>query len=69
MTNTFFGKREVFFDLQGFNNFADKEDTDCWLRAEQTFKTAQILEPKTYLYTRAETSVTKDRLRELQSTK
>ncbi len=69
MTNTFFGKREVFFELQGFNNFAYGEDTDFWLRAEQTFKTAKILEPKTYLYTRAETSVTKERVKELQSTK
>lgn len=69
MTNTFFGKREVFFELQGFNNFAYGEDTDFWLRAEQTFKTQKILEPKTYLYTRAETSVTKDRLKELQTTK
>lgn len=66
MTNTFFGKREVFFELRGFNNFAYGEDTDFWLRAEQTFKTQKILEPKTYLYTRAETSVTKDRLKELQ---
>ncbi len=69
MTNTFFGKREVFFELQGFNNFAYGEDTDFWLRAEQTFKTAKILEPKTYLYTRAETSVTKERVKELQSKK
>jgi glycosyltransferase involved in cell wall biosynthesis len=69
VTNTFFGKREVFFELQGFNNFVYGEDTDFWLRAEQTFKTAKILEPKTYLYTtRAETSVTKDRLKQLQST-
>jgi glycosyltransferase involved in cell wall biosynthesis len=56
---TFFGKRRVFFELQGFQNFSFGEDTDFWQRAEKIFKTAHIKEPESYVYTRAETSVTK----------
>lgn len=56
---TFFGKRHVFFELQGFNNIAYGEDTDLWERAEKVFKTEKLTEPETYLYTRAETSITK----------
>lgn len=57
---TFFGKRHVFFDLKGFNNLDFGEDTDFWYRAEKRFKTQKLTEPKTYIYTRAETSITKD---------
>ncbi|QIR40691.1 glycosyltransferase family 2 protein [Tolypothrix sp. PCC 7910] len=56
---TFFGKRQVFFELKGFNNIPYGEDTDFWQRAEQIFKTQKITEPQTYIYTRAETSITK----------
>lgn len=56
---TFFGKRKVFFDLQGFNHMAYGEDTDFWERAEKVFTTQKLTEPETYLYTRAETSITK----------
>ena len=56
---TFFGKRKVFFELQGFNNIAYGEDTDFWQRAEKIFKTENIKTPETYIYTRAETSITK----------
>ena len=56
---TFFGKRHVFFELQGFKHMPYGEDTDLWERAEKIFKTQQITEPQTYLYTRAETSVSK----------
>lgn len=56
---TFFGKRSVFFQLQGFNNLPYAEDTELWERAEKIFKTHTITEPQTYLYTRAETSLTK----------
>lgn len=59
---TFFGKRRVFFELQGFQNIAYGEDTDLWQRATQKFQTQSIAEPQTYLYTRAETSVTKSTL-------
>lgn len=57
---TFFGKRKVFFELQGFNHMAYGEDTDLWERAEKIFKTKTIKEPETYVYTRAETSVSKN---------
>ena len=61
---TFFGKRQVFFELNGFNNIAYGEDTDFWHRAEKIFKTHKLTEPQTYLYTRAETSITKNFLEE-----
>ncbi len=56
---TFFGKREVFFELKGFKTIFYGEDTDLWERAEKIFKIAKIRQPETYVYTRAETSVTK----------
>jgi glycosyltransferase involved in cell wall biosynthesis len=56
---TFFGKRQVFFALKGFNNIAYGEDTDFWYRAEKIFRTKKLTEPQTYIYTRAETSITK----------
>lgn len=57
---TFFGKRRVFFELQGFKNLSYGEDTDFWERAEKIFKTQKVTEPQTYVYTRAETSITKN---------
>ena len=56
---TFFGKRQVFFGLKGFNNIAYGEDTDFWARAAKIYQTQNITEPETYIYTRAETSITK----------
>lgn len=56
---TFFGKRHVFFGLQGFKHMTYGEDTDLWERAEKTFRTQKITVPETYVYTRAETSVSK----------
>jgi hypothetical protein len=56
---TFFGKRLVFFVLNGFNNIAYGEDTDFWMRAEQRFATHKLSEPETYCYTRAAESITK----------
>jgi glycosyltransferase involved in cell wall biosynthesis len=57
---TFFGKRKVFFELQGFKHMIYGEDTDLWARAEKIFKTEKLKEPETYIYTRAETSVSKN---------
>ena len=57
---TFFGRRKVFFELQGFKHMTYGEDTDLWERAEKIFKTHTIKEPETYVYTRAETSVSKN---------
>lgn len=56
---TFFGKRKVFFELRGFNNIPYGEDTDFWERSQKNFKTQKLTEPQTYIYTRAETSITK----------
>ncbi|WP_233258357.1 glycosyltransferase family A protein [[Phormidium] sp. ETS-05] len=64
---TFFGKREVFFELNGFNNISYGEDTDFWQRAEKIFKTKKIRGPETYVYTRAETSITKSVLDKISS--
>jgi glycosyltransferase involved in cell wall biosynthesis len=64
---TFFGKRQVFFELKGFNNIPYGEDTDFWYRAEGIFKTHKIREPETYIYTRAETSTTKSFLEQISS--
>lgn len=57
---TFFGKREVFFDLEGFKEIPYGEDTEFWERAQRKFKTHSLAEPKTYVYTRAESSITKE---------
>lgn len=62
---TFFGKRQVFFELKGFNNIAYGEDTDFWYRAEKTFKTQKLPQFQTYVYSRAETSITKSVLTEI----
>ncbi len=64
---TFFGKRQVFFELKGFNNIPYGEDTDFWERAEKIFKTQKIAEPQTYIYTRAETSITKSVVEKISS--
>lgn len=63
---TFFGKRTVFEQLHGFQNIAYGEDTDFWARAESQFQTAHLHERETYIYTRAETSITKEVMAELQ---
>jgi glycosyltransferase involved in cell wall biosynthesis len=59
MGATFFGKRNVFFELQGFRHISYGEDTDFWERANKVFKTEKITQPESYVYTRAETSITK----------
>ncbi|QOV21338.1 glycosyltransferase family 2 protein [Anabaenopsis elenkinii] len=56
---TFFGKKKVFLELNGFNNIAYGEDTDFWERVKKIFSTAKITEPETYVYTRASDSITK----------
>lgn len=68
---TFFGKRQVFFELKGFRkddltNPAYSEGAEFWTRAEKLFKTQKLIEPKTYIYTRDENSFTiNERLRKL----
>ncbi len=62
---TFFGKRIVFEQLNGFQNIAYGEDTDFWARAESQFQTAHLRDAETYIYTRAETSITREAMEKL----
>lgn len=55
---TFFGKRELFFSLEGFRELDYAEDTDLWERASALFSVQKINDPKTYVYRRAEDSIT-----------
>ncbi len=61
---TFFGKRSVFWQMRGFHYITYGEDTDFWHRAAQEFRVHRLTEPQTYIYTRAETSITKSVLAE-----
>lgn len=63
---TFFGKRQVFEQLNGFQQIAYGEDTDFWARAEALFNTAHLHDLETYIYTRAETSITKEATAKLE---
>lgn len=56
---TFFGKREVFFGMGGFNIIYYGEDAEFWARAQNVFRLASITRPETYLYSRADDSITK----------
>ncbi len=58
LCGTLFGKRELFFALEGFNNLDYAEDTDLWNRAAQRFQVHKIVEPKSYVYQRANDSIT-----------
>ena len=62
---TFFGRREVFFELGGFNPILYGEDTDFWERAEKKFVTRKLKNPESYVYTRADTSITKTAIEEI----
>jgi glycosyltransferase involved in cell wall biosynthesis len=46
---TFFGKRQVFFELGGYTDGLYFEDTEFWDRAQQAFRVATINSPVTYL--------------------
>ncbi|MEK7254207.1 MAG: glycosyltransferase family A protein [Bacteroidota bacterium] len=59
ITPGFFGKREVFFALEGFQNLSYGEDTDLWERAGKRFNVQKIASPETYIYTRASESFSK----------
>lgn len=48
---TFFGKREVFFNLNGFNNINYSEDSEFILRAEKLFRIKKVTF-ETYIYHR-----------------
>lgn len=48
---TFFGKRNVFFDLDGFRNLSYSDDSDFYERAEKKYKIMKVDFP-TYVYYR-----------------
>jgi glycosyltransferase involved in cell wall biosynthesis len=48
---TFFGKRNVFFELNGFNNLRYSDDSDFLERAEKNFNVRKVDWP-TYIYYR-----------------
>jgi glycosyltransferase involved in cell wall biosynthesis len=48
---TFFGKRKVFFDLNGFQNLIYSDDSDFLERVEKKFKITKVDFP-TYIYYR-----------------
>ncbi|MEJ5352737.1 MAG: glycosyltransferase family 2 protein [Melioribacteraceae bacterium] len=48
---TFFGKRKVFFELNGFQNLKYSDDSDFFERAEKKFKIAKV-NFSTYIYYR-----------------
>ena len=58
LCGTFFGKRELFFAIEGFRDMVYAEDTDLWERASNLFSLKKIESPKTYVYQRAEDSIT-----------
>ncbi len=58
LCGTLFGKRELFFALDGFRDLAYAEDTDLWERASKHFTVKKIEYPKTYVYQRADDSIT-----------
>ncbi len=55
---TFFGTREIFLSLEGFRDLEYAEDADLWERAEALYAVKKIEDPKTYVYQRAEDSIT-----------
>lgn len=56
--SSFFGKKNVFVDLGGFENLAYGEDTEFLERATKVFNIQEITQPQTYVYTRALDSIT-----------
>lgn len=57
---TLFGKREVFLALGGFRPLDYAGETELWTRAESMFRLKKIEKPESYIYTRAEDSITKN---------
>ncbi len=47
----FFGKRNVFFELEGFRNLSYSDDSDFFERAEKKFKISKVDWPD-YIYYR-----------------
>ena len=60
---TFFGRREVFFALDGFRDIAYGEDTDFWARAARRFEVATVSTPRKYVCYQTPDSITAGALR------
>jgi glycosyltransferase involved in cell wall biosynthesis len=60
---TFFGKREVFWALAGFQDIAYGEDTDFWARASQRFRVETVKSPVEYVKYETPDSITAEALR------
>jgi len=61
---TFFGKRELFFSLEGFSDLPYAEDTDLWERAAASgWKLKTVQHPKTYVYQQSPDSITRNYLK------
>jgi len=58
LCGTIFGKRELFFAVEGFRNLDYAEDTDLWERASTIFTVKKIDNPRSYVYQRANDSIT-----------
>jgi len=58
---TLFGRREVFFSLGGFRNLDYAEDADLWDRAAALYNVLKLTAPRTYVYSRADDSITRNR--------
>ena len=58
LCGTLFGNRELFFALEGFRDMVYAEDTDLWERASKRFTVKKIVDPKSYVYERADDSIT-----------
>ncbi len=59
---TFVGRRNVFVRLGGFRDLPFNQDTDLWQRALSAgFRTADVDHPRTYIYTQASDSITRQR--------
>jgi glycosyltransferase involved in cell wall biosynthesis len=56
---TFFGRRELFFEIGGFRALDYAEDTDLWERAAQSHLVLKIDKPESYIYRRTPDSITR----------
>jgi hypothetical protein len=59
LCGTLFGRRELFFALDGFMAMDYAEDTDLWDRASNLFTVLKIETPQTYVYLQSDDSITK----------
>ncbi|NEX11746.1 MAG: glycosyl transferase [Prosthecochloris sp.] len=61
LCGTFFGKRSLFIEMEGFKPVDYAEDAEFWERASSRYRIIRITEPATYVYQRANDSITRNR--------